>query len=324
MSGEPVVVRAVYSAARVEGATPPYDTLHLKLFYPAAPTGSQEERMTGNVAPRRAGAPFPVVVFFNGINLGPEAYQWLAVALAARDVATATFSWVGETLPGVIGLTSGVDLARVRPDTYGTGPTTTALGPILNALDALNEGAPWAPSPLRGALDLKSVILGGHSAGGTMALQNANPRFFLGVKGAFSYAGHTMASTMLGFPPGTILPVGADVPLLIAGGTRDGVIAASAVRYQQEGVARHDPITRTFEEGVSGARGDRWLWMLEGANHFTLAHPADDTAGRAFLDLPATLDEAAARADLARVIGDFVLSATRGGTFVGPAGARNK
>lgn len=318
------MIRALFSAARVSAAAAPYDTIHLKVFYPAEMSGSRDERMTGNVAPRRAGAPFPVVVFFNGINLGPEAYQWLAVALAERDIAVVTFGWVGETLPGVIGLTSGVDLAAMRPDTYGSGPTTLALGPILNALDALNEGAPWAHSPLRGALDLGAVVLGGHSAGGTMALQNADTRYFPGVRGAFSYAGHTLASAMLGFPPGTLLPVTADLPLLIMGGTRDGVIAASAIRYQQESQPIHDPIGRTFEEGISGDRGDRTLWMLEGANHFSLAHPVDDTAGRAFLDLPAEIDEDATRADLARVIGDFVLSATRSQPFIPPSGARTK
>ncbi len=269
------MIRALFSAARVSAAAAPYDTIHLKVFYPAEMSGSRDERMTGNVAPRRAGAPFPVVVFFNGINLGSEAYQWLAVALAERDIAVVTFGWVGETLPGVIGLTSGVDLAAVQPDTYGSGPTTLALGPILNALDALNEGAPWAHSSLQGALDLGAVVLGGHSAGGTMALQNANHRYFPAVRGAFSYAGHTLASAMLGFPPGTLLPVSADLPLLVMGGTRDGVIAASAVRYQQEGQPIHDPIARTFEEGISGDRGDRTLWMIEGANHFTLAHLVD-------------------------------------------------
>ena len=318
------MIRSLYSAARVESAAAPYDTIHLKVYYPAEMSGSQDERMTGNVAPRRAGAPFPVVVFFNGINLGPEAYHWLAVALAERGLAVVTFGWVGETIPGVIGLTSGIDLEKVRPDTYGSGPSSLALGPILNALNALNENAPWARSPLVGALDLGAVVLGGHSAGGTVALQNADTRYFPGVRGAFSYGGHTLASLMLGFPAGTVLAVSDSMPLLLIGGTRDGVIAASAARYQQENAAVHDPITRTFDEAIGGARGDRHLWMIAGANHFTLAHPIDDTAGRGFLDLPAEIDEDAAREHMARVIGDFALSVTRGTAFVPPEGARTK
>ena len=325
------MIRSLYSAARVDSASAPYDTIHLKVYYPAEMSGSQDERMTGNVAPRKAGAPFPVVVFFNGINLGPEAYHWLAVALAERGLAVVTFGWVGETIPGVIGLTSGIDLDKVRPDTYGSGPTSLALGPILNALNALNENAPWARSPLVGALDLNAVVLGGHSAGGTVVLQNADNRYFAGVRGAFSYGGHTLASLMLGFPAGTVLAVRDSMPLLLIGGTRDGVIAASAARYQQEGAAPglrqgrlHDPITCTFDEAIGGARGDRHLWMMTGANHFTIAHPIDDTAGRGFLDLPAEIDEDAAREHMARVIGDFALSVTRGAAFFPPEGARTK
>ncbi|HQV28780.1 MAG TPA: hypothetical protein PKZ61_11855, partial [Thermoflexales bacterium] len=115
-----------------------------------------------------------------------------------------------------------------------------------------------------------------------------------------------------------------EMPLLLIGGTRDGVIAASAARYQQENAAVHDPITRTFDEAIGGARGDRHLWMIAGANHFTLAHPIDDTAGRGFLDLPAELDEHVAREHMARVIGDFALSVTRGVEFNPPEGATTK
>lgn len=55
--------------------------------------------MTGNVAPRKAGAPFPVVVFFNG-STWAGGYHWLAVALAERGLAVVTFGWVGEDHPG--------------------------------------------------------------------------------------------------------------------------------------------------------------------------------------------------------------------------------
>ncbi|MFD0475526.1 hypothetical protein ACFQ0B_50365 [Nonomuraea thailandensis] len=79
-----------------------------------------------------------------------------------------------------------------------------------------------------------------------------------------------------------------DCPVLLATGTRDGVISGSADRYGQEGHA-HDPVTRTFEEALGGG-GEHLLAVLEGANHFTVADPVDPTAARAFLDLPATAD----------------------------------
>ncbi len=322
------MIRSLFSAARVDAATAPYDTLHIQVFYPAEETG---DRGAGAAPPRSKGVPFPVVVFFNGTNLGPEAYRWLAVNLAERGLAVVTFGWVGDTIPGLIGLTTGADMTRLQPDAYGSGPTTLALGPILNALNALNEGAPWSPSPLRGALDLDAVVLGGHSAGGAIALQNADSRYFPGVRGAFSYGGHTLASPMLGFPAGTVLALSAALPLLLIGGTRDGVIAASAARYEQESAAPgfrrgrlHDPISRTFDEAIGGARGDRHLWMIAGANHFTIAHPIDQTVGRGFVDLPAEIDEDAAREHMARVVGDFALSVTRGTEFNAPFGSKSK
>lgn len=294
-----MTVRALFTATKVDSARPPFDTVHLKVFYPAKMSGSDAERMTGVVPVDDAHAPLPVVIFFNGINVGPEAYQWLAVALAERGLAVVTFTWVSETLPGVVGLTPGIDLARVRPDTYGTGSTASAMPALLKALNQLQ-----ANGVLAGKLDLDSVILGGHSAGGTVALQNATATYFPQVAAAFSYAGHTMASTMLGFAPGTILPAG-ERPILLVGGTQDGVIAASRGRYG-ESADMPDPLTRTFTEAIGGGRGDSYLIMLNGANHFTLAHPIDETTGRSFLDLPATQPEGDMRALFAELVGLFI------------------
>lgn len=294
-----MTVRALFTAVKVNSAQPPFDTLHLKLFYPAKMSGSDAERMTGVVPVDDAHAPLPVVIFFNGINVGPEAYQWLAVALAKRGLAVVTFTWVSETLPGVVGLTPGIDLTKVRPDTYGTGPTASALPALLSALNQLH-----ADGVLAGKLDLDKIILGGHSAGGTVALQNATAKYFPQVAAAFSYAGHTMASTMLGFAPGTILPAG-DCPILLVGGTQDGVIAASRGRYS-ENAHMPDPLTRTFNEAIGGGRQDAYLVMLTGANHFTLAHPIDKTTGRSFLDLPATQPEAELRKCVAELVGLFI------------------
>ncbi|BCX02913.1 MAG: hypothetical protein KatS3mg053_0851 [Candidatus Roseilinea sp.] len=297
------MIRSLYTAVKAEGAPSPFDTLHLKVFYPAAPTGSDAERMTGVIPADPARGRMPVVIFFNGINIGAESYAWLAIALARQGIVVVLFNWVGETLPGIIGLTIGLDLKQVTPQTYGHAPTAPIIAQMLVALERLNQAG-----PLQGALALDRVVLGGHSAGGTVALHNANPRYFPTVVAGFSYAGHTLAATMLGFAPGTVLACAPDVPLLLMGGTRDGVIAASGVRYGQPGdpVA---PLRRTFEEGIAGARGDRHLAIWRGANHFTLAHPLDETAGRSFLDLPPEGDEATMRAHMAAVIGAFVLAA---------------
>ncbi|GAB4403174.1 MAG: hypothetical protein OHK003_30910 [Anaerolineales bacterium] len=218
------MIRALFHAAALPNANAPYNVLHLKVYYPAAPTGSDAEKMTGVIPADKTSAPLPVVIFFNGINVGIESYHWLAVRLAQANIVTVMYTHVAETLPGVIGLTPAIDLSKVKPDTYGSGATCPAIQPILDSLAQLNGDE---KSPLYQALDLNHIILGGHSAGGTVALQNA--QFFEQVRAVFSYAGHTMASTMLGFEAGTVLHVGGKSVMLMRG-DRDGVIAAARFR----------------------------------------------------------------------------------------------
>jgi predicted dienelactone hydrolase len=200
----------------------------------------------------------------------------------------------------VIGLTPAIDLARVKPDTYGSGATCPAVQPILDSLAKLNSDD---KSPLRGALDLNHIILGGHSAGGTVALQNA--QFFEQVKGVFAYAGHTMASTMLGFAPNTILNVG-DKSVMLMRGDRDGVIAASRVRYGTEGQSQ-DPVEKTFDEACQPSAGEEaYDVLLQGANHFAIANPLDETTGRFFLDQEMTRDGEEVRNQIAELIVAFI------------------
>lgn len=294
------MIRALFHATTIPGASPPYNAVHLKIYYPAAPTGSQAEQMTGIMPVDTTAVPLPIVIFCNGINVGIESYHWLAVRLAEANVVTVLYTHIAETLPHVIGLTPGIDLARVRPDSYGRGPTCPAVQPILDALAQLNGDA---ASPLSGALDLNQVILGGHSAGGTVALQNG--QFFEQVTAVFAYAGHTMASTMLGFAPGTILPVG-DKSVLLMRGDRDGVIAASRGRYQTE-AGSPDPVALTFDQACHPAAGYKaYDVLIPGANHFSIAHPLDETTGRFFLDSPMSRPAAEIREQIAGLILAFI------------------
>ncbi|NBD32680.1 MAG: hypothetical protein GVY17_06890 [Cyanobacteria bacterium] len=66
------------------------------------------------------------------------------------------------------------------------------------------------------------------------------------------------------------------------------------------------PILRTFQEGISGGRGDSYLVCLEGANHFSITHPLDRTTGTTFLDFPATQPEPEIRSLIAKIIGLFM------------------
>lgn len=295
------MIRAIFHAAALPNASAPYSVLHLKIYYPAAPTNSDAERMTGVIPADNTSAPMRVVIFFNGINVGIESYHWLAVKLAEANIVTVMYTHVAETLPGVIGLTPAIDLSKVKPDTYGSGPTCPAIQPILDSLAQLNSDE---KSPLCGAMDLNHINLGGHSAGGTVALQNG--QFFEQVRAVFSYAGHTMASTMLGFAPNTVLNIGSKSVLLMRG-DRDGVIVASRVRYGVDG-QNQDPVEKTFDEACQPSAGEEaYDVLIEGANHFSIAHPLDKTTGRFFLDMEMTRDAGEVREEIAELVVAFIM-----------------
>jgi predicted dienelactone hydrolase len=294
-------IRAFFRAVKVDSAQPPYDTIHLKVTYPAQISGSELEQDMGIVPADSEQAPFPVVIFFSGINCGAELYQWLAVKLAERGLVVITFNWVTENLPGIIGLTPGVDLAMWSPTTYGTGPTASALPALLAELQYLQ-----AEGILAGLLDLQRVVSGGHSAGGRIAIENAEPRFFPQVAAAFAYGAHTAAPIKLGYEPGTILPLPASLPLLLMGGTCDGVIANSSDRYGITPKNATTAITHTFQEAIAGGRKDSYLVLLEGANHFSMADPFDPTTGRPFLDFPTTQPGDKLRTLMVEAVGLFI------------------
>lgn len=292
-------VRAIFRAAAVPGAVAPYDRLSIKVYYPACYTGSEAERNSGLLPVDPDQGRMPAVIFMNGINVGSGAYQWLAEGLAAQGLIVLTYDWVAETLPGQVGITPGVDFEAVRYGNFGTKTTCPALPPLLEVLAALNTSA-----PLAGSIDLGRVVLAGHSGGGTMALQNADPRWVAGIAGVFTYAAHTMASTMLGYPPGTLLPVAPGVPVLLIGGDQDAVIAASRGRYGEGQAA--DPLQRTFDEAITGGRGDCYWVIMRGAGHFAIAHPVDPTTGRNFLEDAPLQDDPALRANLLAFIVSFI------------------
>ncbi len=245
------------------------------------------------------------MILFNGINCGPELYQWLAIALVERGLVAVTFAWVAENLPGMVALTPGVDLAMLMPDRYGQGPTASALPALLNELEQVNTDG-----VLAGLLDLNRVILGGHSAGGRVAIESASPAFFPQVCAAFACGAHTAAVMQLGYPAGKILPLPDQLPLLLMGGTQDGVIAnssdsgtdCSANRYGTTWDRPTTPVERTFHEAIQGGRDDSYLLLLAGANHFSFVEPFDATTGRAFLDFPASQPEAQLRNLMAKAI----------------------
>lgn len=294
-------IRAIYRVREIPGAQSPYDRVNLKIYYPALYGDTPEERNTGVVPADTERGPYPVVILLPGINLGPESSSWLAIRLAKAGYITVAASAISEEMPGYISISPGLLMDEFRPANFGRGPNSSLLAPILDELAALQSS-----SVLAGLIDLNQIILGGHSAGGTAALLNANPAWFPGVCAAFSYGAHTGASVALGWPEETILSLPAALPALLLGGDRDGVIAASSHRYgREEGDPMHT-LLRTFDEAVPDCGGNSYLFILQGANHFTFACPNDGCTGREFLDWETGTAPDTLREHLSNLILDFL------------------
>ena len=295
-----MTVRAFFEAAKVEGVQSPYDTIHLKILYPAQ-IPDQLEKSTGIEPANPENAPFPVVILFNGFNCDAQQYQWLAVKLAERGLVVVLFNWITESLPGVISLTPGIDLEKMKPTIYRTAPTASALPALLAKLEQLqNQGI------LAGILDLQRIILGGHSAGGIVSIENADPRFFPEVVASFAYGATSRGLLRIGYEPGTILALPDSLPLLLMGGTRDGFMLNSSELY---GVSPGDattPVIRTFQEAIAGGRDDTYLVILEGANHFSIVDQPDSTTVGPSLDLEATQPQENLRLLMSEIIGLFI------------------
>lgn len=294
-------IRSLFHAAKADAA-PPYDTLTLRVFYPALDVIGEKERETGLLSADPTHAPFPVAIFFPGVNCPEHTYHWLAAGLAARGLAVVTFTWIAENLPGRISLTPGINRAMLTPQTYGTGPSSTSLPTLLTALEHIQM-----TGILAGQLDLNRLVLGGHSAGGMMALMNADPRWYPQAKATFAYCSSPLPTLGLGgFPPGHIAALPSAVPQLMLGATEDGIGDQHNQTLGLPGKRGADTITDTFTTAVTSARGDAYLVILRGANHHTICHPRDDRVGRTFLDSPATANEDELREMMLEVIGRFI------------------
>ncbi len=292
-----MIVRGLHFSFDAQG-----DAALATLFYPGDDRRLEEARLTGQVPAADTDAPWPVVVIMPGINVVPDSYRWLAHRLVADGLCVVTYAAIGSLGPAGRGITPGIDLAALAPDTIGTRPSSTALGPLLAHLAEL---AADEHTPVAGHLDLGRFVVGGHSAGGTAALHNSEPEWVSGLQAVFAYAAHTMIATALGHDEAAVASIPANVPMMLLGGADDGVIAASRDRYRTDD-GTHDPVRRTFAEAIHRQQGDSWLVELAGAGHFAICDLVDTTSGRSFLEPDSPKTDPAIRELLGDLIAAFI------------------
>lgn len=294
------MVRAVFRTASVPHLDVPHNIIRAKIYYPALFGDTPMERNTGAIPVDPDFQQMPIVIMTPGMNLDPSAYGWLARALAEKGIVTVVFDVIMDMIPGGINLTPGLDLTLLAPEATEDASPGFAYGPLLEALKAENDEGVF-----QGQLDLNNIWFGGHSAGGSTALMSASRKWFPGLQGVFLYAAHTGMSTMMGYPQGYIRPI-PDIPVLLMGGTRDGCIANSAHRYGDVAGDATGRVMQTFDKGICREVGDSVLAIIEGANHFTIAYPVDDSTGRAFIDYDETCNGDKARQVMSRMIIAFI------------------
>ena len=267
----------MYRSAKVAGQQAPYDSLTLKVYYPCRFTDSAAERSSGQVPADANRAPFPIVILLPEENTPQDCYGWIANELAQAGLVAVTYSWIYEDRNGQVQTGPGQQRKRLARKRFGRKPSCPALPIVFAELKRMNR-----KGPLASYLNLSSVVLGGHGVGGRMALLNANHDWFPAVCGVFSYGGHLVAEPDQGWDKDAAIPVAPDMPLLLMGGTEDGILAADMPGSgdQPETWA----IQHSFKHGIKGKRGDRHLVLVDGASHFTFAAPRDRTSGRSFLD----------------------------------------
>lgn len=292
-------VRALLRVAVVEAVAPPYNTIYLKVFYPALDATTERHYQTAVLPFDTQWSPAPIVVFLPGVNCSAHSYEWLASKLAENGIVTVISSWIAQNLPGRMSVSPGIDIDAVHVENYGKRPTSSSLSTILKVVENLKDDGVMA-----GNLNHEALIFGGHSAGGTMALQNARHDWFPRVKAAFAYGSNSLATGVLGqWERGKIPPLPTDVPVLMMGASLDGISEHHNKAFGHSEESNIDFLKRIFAETDYQ---DSSLCIFDGANHHSICYPLDTSIGRTFLDTPSKADEQAIRDDIADLIKNFI------------------
>ncbi len=274
-----LLTRAFYDAIVIPEATPPYNNLQIKFYYPAELDIKNPAHRMGMASANHSKAPFPVVILMPGMNIDPAGYRWIAEALGQYGIATLCYQFMAEEIPGMVFSSPGLKLSAMRPDTFGKSTSSTVLPHLLQYLQSQHE-----KGILQNCLNLDRIILGGHSAGGLMAMLNAQPDWFEGVCGCFSYGASTATNPMLGWGENDMLPLPSRLPTLLMGGTRENDISNASGSSDLDSASQQAKrIVQTFEQCLSPLDGKNWLLLIKDATHLMPVYPSDDTTGLGFL-----------------------------------------
>ncbi len=281
-------VRAVYDAVTVPGVEAPYATAQLVVHYPAV--AADGDPTLGIVKP--AQDRLPVLLLAGNFNCPPELYAWLAKRLAAAGIAVVTWQWVAPLFGGRAGINTGIDMEAVTPQTFGSRLPSRLLPAVIRRLPDIADVGP--------SLDLTRLALGGHSAGGTLALLCSS---WLGLP-AFSYGGHTRAQVPQGFGEDHYLALGDGPPLLLMGGAEDGIGDAIALSQTGRDSGGH-PMELTALRAVPNSRSCEVV-IVDGANHYSFCEDYDGASGRGYLEAAATGNPAAIRERIGQLVQRFL------------------
>lgn len=275
-------VWALFDAFRISDVlSNPYDTVRLKVLYPEWEESWQD-------APA-----LPVVIFIPSGFVEYNRYQWLGERIVRENgVAFVLYDAVVDPTGEPV----------LFPDTveYDIDSPAEVLSGVFKKLEQINR-----VGTLAGRLDLQRVILGGHACGGRIALINANKEFFPGVIAMFGYTAHMAAGPLDGYPPASIMRLDGTVPVLLLGGTLDGVLVQSSYLYETVWADAMVPVERTYQEALDPER-PACIIELKGFNHFAMVSPIDTTLAPIDLDFEAAVDKETMKDQLSYFISLFV------------------
>ncbi len=186
-----------------------------------------------NAEVRRTDAPFPIVLFSHGFGGTRTQSPDFTTHLASRGYVVLSTDHAGRSMPDLLPCLFSPPLEGCNLAFGGDDPAVDDIEALLELVDTLNDAQ---RGPFEGRLDVSTIGLSGHSAGGSTTAS----------------VGNVEARITALLPMASGAPITRDVPALRLAGTCDQTI-------------RYDALT---EQHATGS-GD--LLAVEGAGHLAFS-----------------------------------------------------